>query len=116
MNLLGECWIARRGPGELVGVGGEAGVIEDQFRLGGGAGGEGWLLPVAADDQQGRRLFWKGTGHRLEEALGGVPGVGRSPCPVNEEAGTSAVGKENGGLTIGVAGHGLVSWRSRSDC
>ena len=58
-NASGKRRIAGRGPDELVGVGGEAGIVEDEWRFSGRAGSEGRLFPMAADNKQGSWLFRK---------------------------------------------------------
>ena len=53
-------------------------------------------------------LGGQGGRNGFKEALGGMPCVGRPPGPIHEEAGPSAMGKEEGGLSFGRIGHG---WR-----
>ena len=94
----GQSGIAGGGPGELVGVCGEAGVVVDELRLSGRAGGEGRFLAMPADDQQ--RFWLEGQRGRdgLEKTLRRMPGVGRAPSPIHEKARSATVGKEQGRL------------------
>jgi hypothetical protein len=84
---------------------GEAGEVEDKLRPRGGAGGESWFFPMTTYDEHGFRWRWECGGNRFEKALSGMPGVGGTPGPIHEEAGTPAVREENGWLTFGIGGH-----------
>ena len=86
---------------------GKARVVEDELGRGRGAGGECRLLPVAADDQQsfgGRR---ERGGQAFKKALRWLPGIGRSPGPVHEKAGSASVRDKDCGLALRVSGHGV---------
>ena len=98
---VSQRWIARRRPGEPVGVLGKSRIIEDQRGVCRRACRKRRLFPVAADHQQRPRLLWKRLRQAGQKVARLLPCIRRTPAPIHEKTRAAAVGKEYGWLAPG---------------
>ena len=84
--------IAGGRPGQLVGVGRKAGVVEQHAGLGGALDGRHRLLPVGRDQQHGTRTLGQGGDQPAQVGLEGLPGVRGTHRPFHEEQGPPPCG------------------------